>query len=341
MSDILNFNVVRALDLDGYPVPGAQARFFDSGTDTERAVFADPDGSVQHPSPLLADAEGVFPPVFVLGGSSVRAEVRDADGVMVTGYPLDPAIRVAAGGSGASQVSFNPTGDIPATDVQAAIEKVQANLVAPLLAGGIGVTGNAPLLESLDATNTASGFYRYDGTTTGTFPAGVTKANGGIVELLRRTSGAAEMTIYPASDAAFYWRELSTTWGVWSRLPLTASEAEAQAGTNNTNYMTPLRVEQHMLANGLGWGQTWQDVKASRAVSTSYQNTTGRPIMIALSGLGGGGEVQVSTNNSTWVTVGRLGQSGFSELSANIIVPAGHYYRQNGGSLPTDWAELR
>lgn len=33
----------------------------------------------------------------------------------------------------------------------------------------------------------------------------------------------------------------------------------------------------------LGVGQTWQDVRTSRAANTTYTNTTGRPIVVTLS----------------------------------------------------------
>jgi len=41
--------------------------------------------------------------------------------------------------------------------------------------------------------------------------------------------------------------------------------------------------------SGLGVGQTWTDVSASRAVNTTYTNTTGRPISVAVTVIGVGG----------------------------------------------------
>jgi hypothetical protein len=119
-----------------------------------------------------------------------------------------------------------------------------------------------------------------------------------------------------------------------------ASQAEAEAGTDNTKVMTPLRVEQNFAANEqqIGVGQTWST--PSRSVSVSYQNTTGRPIMIGIRGQNSN-TVQVSTNNSTWVTVGTLrSASGVSMTHISAIIPNNHYYRLNGGSFD-EWAELR
>lgn len=121
-----------------------------------------------------------------------------------------------------------------------------------------------------------------------------------------------------------------------------ASQAEAQAGTDNTKLMTPLRTEEHMVANALGWGQTWQNVIGSRAVSISYQNTTGRPILVCISATGAAttaAMIQVSTDNSTWITV--LSRSDAALMAATVVVPNLTYYRLVNTSTLTTWAELR
>lgn len=121
-----------------------------------------------------------------------------------------------------------------------------------------------------------------------------------------------------------------------------ATQAEAEAGTNNTKLMTPLRAEQHMTANALGWGQTWQNVTASRVAGTSYQNTTDRPIMVATRTSGSGDRnLQVSVDGTSWVDVG-YAQGGSGLHSVSFIVPPGHYYRisASGGTIAS-WAELR
>ena len=114
----------------------------------------------------------------------------------------------------------------------------------------------------------------------------------------------------------------SGTWGI----DITGNAATATTATNVTN--------------GLGVGQTWQDVLASRAVNTSYQNTTGKPIQLFIRG-SNANTVEVSTDNSTWIVVGDLrAASGVPMTNANPIVPATQYYRVNGGSVVA-WAELR
>ena len=122
-----------------------------------------------------------------------------------------------------------------------------------------------------------------------------------------------------------------------------ASQAQAEAGTDNTTIMTPLRVEQHMTANAIGWGQTWQSVTGSRANNTSYQNTTGRPISVSVSATSGtAGTVtmfQVSSDNITWITV--VSRSDTALNNSSIVVPNTWYYRLQNCTIITTWAELR
>jgi hypothetical protein len=99
--------------------------------------------------------------------------------------------------------------------------------------------------------------------------------------------------------------------------------------------MTPLRTEQHTVATDLGWGQTWQTV--TRTSGVSYQNLTGKPIQVAIGANNTAVNFEVSTNGSTWVSLGTTGTNVPSIFFA--IIPPGHYYRATGGVATT--AELR
>ena len=88
----------------------------------------------------------------------------------------------------------------------------------------------------------------------------------------------------------------------------------------------------------VGVDQTWQN--PSRAANTSYQNTTGKPIMVNVYGNTTGLYLQVSANNSTWVTV----VGGYSNTATSVaaIIPNGIYYRAHtSASFISTWAELR
>ena len=81
-----------------------------------------------------------------------------------------------------------------------------------------------------------------------------------------------------------------------------------------------------LVHQGIGVNQTWQDVTASRSAGTTYTNTTGKPIMLAIrfgdSSTGGG---------SCYVTVDGI-QVGYYQLytgyddTFTCIVPNGSTY---------------
>lgn len=99
-------------------------------------------------------------------------------------------------------------------------------------------------------------------------------------------------------------------------------------------------------AAGLGTnGQTWQNLTGSRALSTTYTNSTGYPIMIAVSSILGAGSfsfMNVSINGGTaFPFAGDASPSGQTWLAGTIIIPNGATYNvTSAGSLNT-WWELR
>jgi hypothetical protein len=138
------------------------------------------------------------------------------DSAGATLYTLDPCVKVAAAGQGASSISFTPTLALPFTDVQAAIEGAAASAASGFTPFGLGVTGSVALVANIDATNIASGQYRFDATTTGTYPTGVAAADTGAIMMVRETSGSAWMWLYhDTTDRVFIRRMTSSTWGSW------------------------------------------------------------------------------------------------------------------------------
>lgn len=111
-------------------------------------------------------------------------------------------------------------------------------------------------------------------------------------------------------------------------------------------------IPQMMAVSALGWGQTWQDVTASRAYATSYQNTTGRPISVSVQTgnnnvVGTAYTFDVSIDNSTWLTIAQGNTTADDNYGFRgaFIVPNGIYYRvtRSGGNTAavSAWAELR
>lgn len=124
---------------------------------------------------------------------------------------------------------------------------------------------------------------------------------------------------------------------------VTATSLEAQAGSDTTKLMTPAStrsaLDGHLITRNIGWGQTWQDVLASRTFNTSYLNNTARPIQVVVRGGSSIANFEVSPDNVTWIVVCQIGGSPFH--FSHTVIPNGWYYRVNGTITLNTWVELR
>lgn len=111
--------VNRAFDANGAVVTGARARFYANETSTLLTIY-DGDGA-EMSQPVEADANGVFPSVYVTGSTPIRVAMFDEDDVVLPGYPLDDIVPLATDATNASSVAFEPTEALPFTNVQDAI----------------------------------------------------------------------------------------------------------------------------------------------------------------------------------------------------------------------------
>ena len=96
----------------------------------------------------------------------------------------------------------------------------------------------------------------------------------------------------------------------------------------------------------IGYGQTWQDVTASRSAGTTYYNLTGKPISVAVSTLNGSdsvGSVRIVVDGITACFQGVSYPGGTSNRPAgDAIVPPGSSYVATVSGVSVDtWAELR
>jgi hypothetical protein len=115
------------------------------------------------------------------------------------------------------------------------------------------------------------------------------------------------------------------------------------ASTSGSNAASPEWTNGRISAISIGIGQSWQDVKSTRAVATTYTNTTGKPILVIPT-------LTINTASSIQVTIAGLtfrgsafGSAG-GQVSTSFIVPNGVSYSvtTNAGSPSIDtWIELR
>lgn len=124
---------------------------------------------------------------------------------------------------------------------------------------------------------------------------------------------------------------------------LTTALSIAQGGTGSK---TAAEAKAALGVGDIGVGQTWQNVTSSRALDTTYTNTTGRPIQIAA-------QAGPSSAMHTALVVSVGGATVYTAYSAapgvyigapNVIVPPGATYRvfiNLGSAALTNWSELR
>ena len=97
--------------------------------------------------------------------------------------------------------------------------------------------------------------------------------------------------------------------------------------------------------SSVGYGQTWQNVGASRVIGTTYTNTTGKPIMVNVYCANSG-----SAGSNATLTVGGIYVSyivgdttnGGAGATLSAIVPAGVTYSVDTVNRTIGfWTELR
>ncbi len=132
---------------------------------------------------------------------------------------------------------------------------------------------------------------------------------------------------------------------------LTTPLSAAQGGTGLSAVGTSGNV---LTSNGTAWvsspigalgvGQTWTNVSASRAYSTTYTNSTSKPIMVSI--LASTPSASPATCNFyvDGVSIGGFGmaQAGGIQNGGSFIVPAGStYYVTASNFTAPSWFELR
>jgi hypothetical protein len=114
-------------------------------------------------------------------------------------------------------------------------------------------------------------------------------------------------------------------------------------GTATTeSVITPLKLATAVRKDSIGWNQSWQDFTGSRAFSTTYTNSTGKPISVS---------VIVDFGNETGDTILYVQGSVIQRLINNpdasnmtqtvsAIVPSGNSYSVTSNGTLFSWKEL-
>lgn len=112
MSALFTLPAQQLFGLDGDPVLGAKAYFYEIGTSTQKNTYIDAALSEAHPNPVVADAFGIFPPIWLDESGTdytlfltdqFDVEIRIVDGLLSQTTPqdlLNDIITVDGDGSG-------------------------------------------------------------------------------------------------------------------------------------------------------------------------------------------------------------------------------------------------
>lgn len=116
-----------------------------------------------------------------------------------------------------------------------------------------------------------------------------------------------------------------------------ATSTEVQTGTDTSRAVTP----KGFADASLGYGQTYQNVSGSRALGTTYTNSTGRPIwvVVAWTATGNGSYTAYVDGNLAYYTT----QDLYPRANVDFIVPPGstYYVSSSAGQGFAYWLELR
>ena len=152
---------------------------------------------------------------------------------------------------------------------------------------------------------------------------------------LSETGLITTVAIDTAADSANVFYSTTARASVAYRVVRTITFTQATAGTWATAPSAVQGAGGNALTSmsSLGYGQTWQDVTASRAASTQYYNTTGKPIEVAITTNGDG---NFDVNGVTYM---RLTAGTSARGAGSLIIPPGARYSFTDTALY--WSELR
>lgn len=324
-------NTQYLIDSAGNPI-GGTFYFYISGTTTLAPIYSDSACTVSYTNPFTVAAGSPVPSVYLKDGISYRRLIQYTSGGT---WDMDPFTSVSALNylplsGGTISGNLNVTGNVTSTGVSISTSP------------GIGTIGGVIVHDAPGNSNSAYlEFVNNAGSVNYSWIRGRTD---GLIEF----KGGCLVNGLATATGGFQSRHNGTNaFYMFTDAAGTTQYANINHDGSNLNILTLVGslklngVNVATVNDGIGSGQTWQDMSGSRALGTSYQNTTGRPIMVAVEFNNGGSTslFQVSNDNATWVTIGTGNFYGHTQ----IVIPNGSYYRvtNGGGAAYYYWTELR
>jgi hypothetical protein len=328
-----------------------------AGTQTNNRVLrSDGTNTTLSQVALTTDVTGTLP---VTNGGTGQTTAQSAMNAFAGAVTSGSYLR----GNGTNVVmSTIQAADVPTLNQNTSGTAAGLSTTLAIASGGTGQTTANAALNALLPAQTNNRLLKSNGTNTSFAQASLTTdvtgtlpvTNGGTGTTTSTGSGNTVLSTSPTLVTPFLGTPQSGNLAYCTFPTLNQNTTGTAAGLSTTLAVASGGTGQTTAANAgsafgaIGVGQTWQDVTASRALGTTYTNSTGRPIMFSVSATGNGGFIQavligqisgvtVITNGANSGTAG-----GATYASFTLIVPSGSSYNAtngNGCTLQT-WFEL-
>ena len=307
--------VGKGTDNVAFVAPGTAGNFLASASDV--AVFT---ASISTTTMTVA---------AVTSGTIAVGQVLTGTGV--TGGTTITALGTGTGGTGTYTVSASQT--VSSTTITGTAQIWQSTTTLPVANGGTGL-----------ATLTRNSVVIGKGTENVTLVAPGTNGNiltsAASVAVVTAAISATTMTVSAVTSGTLSIGQTISGTGVTGGTTITALgtgtggtgtyTVSASQTVSSTTITGTVQVWESAANTGLGVGQTWTNVTGSRALSTTYTNSTGKPIEISVGGYTGGasgGAMYCTMNGGVSVYFGSWYSAGGSyPFAGTVIVPVGATY---------------
>jgi hypothetical protein len=315
---------------DGAPLVGGKIYTYLAGTSTPATTYTDYSAGTANTNPIILDSYGQAN-IWLLSSTSYKFIVRTATDVLL--YTVD---NISTPLDISALASPPPIGST--TPNTGAFTTLTASGAVTLTGLGAMKLNSGTTAERPTPSN---GMIRYNTSTTlfEGYRGGAWQSIGSVSSVDATVPAFLAVTGNPITTTG----TLAIAYSGTALPAANGGTGVTAAGTSGNILISSGTTWVSSTNPAVGVGQTWQNMTSSRAVNTTYTNSTGKPIMVNV--YDADGESRSATLRVDGITVAKtafnLGGGGTATLSA--IVPNGSSYIvvPGGNWTLANWAELR